>query len=184
MGEPHQRVVFIIAIVVAGVGAVIDWRRGAIPNWLTVPVIALAPLVHVARFAVAKESMETALYEGAFSLGGAAIAAIVPLLLFRQSAIGGGDVKLLIALGALFQPVLGVESQMYGFFAGAILAPARLAYEGKLVSTVKNAFTIGANLFLPKSRQREIDAAALSWFRLGPAILLGVLLTVYLHWKV
>ncbi len=182
MGEPHQHVVFLLAIVVAAVSAVLDWRKGEIPNWLTLPVILGAPFVHITRFTLAKETMETSLYEGAYSLGGAALCAVVPLLLFRQSAIGGGDVKLFVALGALLQPVLGVEAEMYGFFAGAILAPARLAYEGKLLSTVRNAFSIGANFFLPKSRQRSVDAATLSWFRLGPAIFLGVALTVYLHW--
>jgi prepilin peptidase CpaA len=182
MGEPHQHVVFLVAIAVAAMGALLDWRQGQIPNWLTLPALAVAPLVHVARFSLAKATLEASLYEGAYSIGGAVLSAVVPLLLFRQSAIGGGDVKLLIALGALLQPVLGVEAQMYGFFAGAILAPARLAYEGKLLATIKNAFEIGANFFLPKARQRTINATTLSWFRLGPAIFLGVALTVYLHW--
>lgn len=182
MSEPHQHAVFLVAIAIAAIGAVLDWRKGEIPNWLTLPALALAPFIHVARYRLAKETMEASFYEGAFSLGGAALCAVVPLLLFRQSAMGGGDVKLFVTLGAVLQPVLGVEAQMYGFFAGAILAPARLAYEGKLLSTVKNSFAIGANFFLPKSRQRSVDAAALSWFRLGPAILLGVVLTAYLHW--
>jgi prepilin peptidase CpaA len=182
MAEPHQHVIFIVAIAVAAIGAWLDWRKGEIPNWLTMPAILIAPFLHIARYQAVKETMETSLYEGAYSLGGAALCAVVPLLLFRQSAIGGGDVKLFVALGALLQPVLGVEAQMYGFFAGAILAPARLAYEGKLLSTVKNSFAIGANFFLPKARQRSVDAAALSWFRLGPAIFVGVALTVYLHW--
>ncbi len=182
MAEPYQHVVFIVAIAVAAIGAVFDWRKGEIPNWLTMPVIAIAPLLHIARFKLAKETMEAASYEGMFSLGGAALCAVVPLLLFRQSAIGGGDVKLFVALGALLQPVLGVEAQMYGIFAGAILAPAKLAYEGKLLSTIKNAFAIGANFFLPKTRQKSVDATTLSWFRLGPAIFVGVVLTAYLHW--
>jgi prepilin peptidase CpaA len=182
MAEPHLHAIFLVAIAVAAISAIFDWRRGEIPNWLTLPAIAIAPVLHVARFLVAKEPLETALYEGAFSLSGAVLTAIVPLILFRKSAIGGGDVKLFIALGALFEPVLGIEAQMYGFFAGAILAPARLAYEGKLLSTIKNAFEIGANLFLPKSKQRSVDATTLSWFRLGPAVFLGVALTVYLHW--
>lgn len=182
MGEPHQHVVFFVAIAVAAIGAVLDWRKGVIPDWLTVPVILVAPLLHIARFSIAKHPTDAALQEGAYSVGGAVLCAVVPLLLFRQSAIGGGDVKLFVALGALFQPMLGVEAQMYGFFAGAILAPARLAYEGKLLSTLKNSLAIGANFFLPKTKQRTVDATALSWFRLGPAILLGVLLTVYLHW--
>jgi len=182
MGEPLQHVVFIVAILVAAVGAFLDFRKGEIPNWLTFPVILAAPVLHIIRFKMAKETMEIASYEGAYSLGGAALSAVVPLLLFRQSAIGGGDVKLFIALGAVLQPVLGVEAQMYGFFAGAILAPARLAYEGKLISTLKNSLAILSNFFLPKTKQRTIDASALTWFRLGPAILLGVALTAFLHW--
>ncbi|HVJ94739.1 MAG TPA: A24 family peptidase [Labilithrix sp.] len=182
MAEPYQHVVFIVVIAVAAIGAVIDWRTGQIPNWLTMPALALAPLLHIARFRLAKEGMDAALQEAAYSLGGAALCAIVPLLLFRRSAIGGGDAKLFIALGALLHPALGVEAQMYGFFAGAILAPAVLAYQGKLLSTIKNSLSIGANFFLPRDRQRTIDAAALTWFRLGPAIFLGVLLTAYLHW--
>jgi prepilin peptidase CpaA len=182
MAEPYQHVVFFVAIAVAAIGAVFDWRKGEIPSWLTLPVMAIAPFIHIARYKLARESMETSFYEGAYSLGGAALCAVVPLLLFRQSAIGGGDLKLFVALGAILQPILGVEAQMYGFFAGAILAPAKLAYEGKLLTTIKNSFAIGANFFLPKARQQSIDSAALSWFRLGPAIFLGVVLTAYLHW--
>ena len=182
MAEPYQHVVFIVAMAVAAVGAIFDWRKGEIPNWLTLSALVAAPFIHLVRYRLAKETMEVSLYKGAYALGGAALCAIVPLLLFRQSAIGGGDTKLFIALGAILQPMLGVEAQMYGFFAGAILAPAKLAYEGKLLSTVKNAFAIGSNFFLPKARQQSIDAAALSWFRLGPAIFLGVALTAYLHW--
>jgi len=182
MGEANDHLVLVVAVAVAAIGAFLDWRHGEIPNWLTLPVILGAPVLNIVRFVAAKESMDMALYEGAYSVGGAALCAVVPLLLFRQSAIGGGDVKLFIALGALLQPMRGVEAQMYAFFGGAILAPAWLAYQGRLLSSIKNAFSIGANFFLPKTKQRTVDEATLSWFRLGPAILLGVLFTAYLHW--
>jgi prepilin peptidase CpaA len=182
MSELHQHVVFIVAATYAAIAAFYDWRTGQIPNWLTFPVLLIAPLLHVAHYAITKHPMNEAFQEGAYSIGGAALCAVVPLILFRQGAIGGGDVKLFAGLGALLQPMLGVEAQMYGFFAGAILAPARLAYEGKLFAALKNSLTIGANLFLPKTKQRSIDSAALSWFRLGPAIFVGVVLAAYLHW--
>jgi prepilin peptidase CpaA len=185
MTDPHlqQHIVFGIAAAVAGIAAVYDWRTGEIPNWLTLPTLLGAPFLHVARYALfAGKPLEDAVREGGFSLVGAVLCALVPLLLFRQGAIGGGDVKLLAALGAVLQPVVGVEAQMYGFFCGAILAPARLAYDGKLFATLKNVFAIGSNLFLPKTRQRSIEESTLSWFRLGPAIFIGVMLAAYLHW--
>jgi len=182
VNEPNQHVIFIVAMAVAAVAGWLDYRKGEIPNWLTFGALGIAPLLHIARFSMAKTPMETALQEGAFSLGGAALCAIVPLMLFRQSAIGGGDVKLFIALGALLQPMVGVEAQMYGFFAGTVLAPARLAYEGKLFATLKNALVILSNFFRPAAKQRTVDATVLSWFRLGPAIALGVALACYLHW--
>ncbi|CAN5923800.1 hypothetical protein BH11MYX4_BH11MYX4_10300 [soil metagenome] len=179
---PHQHVVFIVAIAVAAIAALSDWRRGEIPNWLTYGALALGPILHAGRMLVAHETMEAALTEGGFSIVGALVAALVPALLYRQGAIGGGDLKLLACLGAILQTMLGVEAEMYGFFAAALIAPARLAYDGKLIATLKNAFTILANLFLPKTKQRHVEETALSWFRLGPPLFFGVALTAYLHW--
>lgn len=182
MTEPHQRAVFAAAIAVAAACAFFDWRKGEIPNWLTYAALVVAPLGHAARYLAAHETMETALFEGAYSVGGALVCSIVPLMLFRKGAMGGGDVKMLAATGAMLQTVMGVEAEMYAFFAATIAAPAKLAYEGKLWTTLKNAFSIGANFFLPKDRQKSVDGTTLSSFRLGPAVLFGVCFTAYLHW--
>jgi prepilin peptidase CpaA len=96
--------------------------------------------------------------------------------------MGGGDVKLLVAIGALLQTLMGVEAQMYTFFGATLVAPARLAYEGKLLTTLKNTVVLGTNMFLPKEKRRPIDEAALSSFRIGPAVLFGVLLTAWRNW--
>ena len=172
----------LIAVVVTAIAAVTDWRRGEVPNWLTYGALAVGPMLHIARMLAARQPTSSALLEGAFSIGGALICALVPALLHKQGAIGGGDLKLLAAIGALLQTVLGVEAQMYGFFTAALVAPAILAYRGKLFSTMKNSLTIFGNLFLPRTKQRNVDEAALSWFRLGPALFFGVALTSYLHW--
>jgi prepilin peptidase CpaA len=184
MGEPlpHQHAVFGVAIVVAALAAWFDWRRGEIPNWLTYGAIVLGPLLNVARMLYAKETMDEALTEGAFSVGGLAMCAIVPAILYRQGAIGGGDLKLLAAIGGLLQTTLGVEAEMYAFFGTALIAPAILAYQGKLLSTIKNSFAILANFFLPKAKRRTVEETALTWLKLGPAVLFGVALTAYLRW--
>lgn len=179
---PHQHAVFIVAIAVAALAAFFDWRRGEIPNWLTYGALALGPVLHVVRMLAAHETMDSALTEGGYSVVGALACALVPAMMYRQGAIGGGDLKLLAALGALLQTMMGIEAEMYGFFAAALIAPAVLAYQGKLISTLKNALAIFANLFLPKAKQRPVEESALSWFRLGPALFFGVALTAYLHW--
>jgi prepilin peptidase CpaA len=62
-----------------------------------------------------------------------------------------------------------------------MVAPFWLAYEGKLFRTVSNAAFLLANPMLPKDRRRKLDPETLSWFRMGPAIFLGTLITAYLH---
>lgn len=179
---PYQHFVFVVAMAVAAVAGSFDWRRGEIPNWLTYGALGFGPVLHVIRTLAAHQSMDAALTEGGYSMLGALACVLVPALLYRQGAIGGGDLKLLAALGALLQTVMGIEAEMYGFFSAALVAPAVLAYQGKLTSTLKNALTIFFNLFLPKAKRRSVEESALSWFRLGPALFFGVALTAYLHW--
>jgi prepilin peptidase CpaA len=173
----------IAAVVIAALAAVFDWRTGEIPNWLTHGALVVAPFAHVAHASVGQAPTVEALQEGGFSLAGALLCALVPLLLFRQNAIGGGDVKVLAAIGAILQPKLGVEAEMYAFFGAAIVAPARLAYEGKLFRTLKNAMVLLVNPFLPKDKRREVEQEAMSWFRFGPAVFVGTALAVALNWR-
>jgi prepilin peptidase CpaA len=170
------------ALAVALVAALFDWRTGHMPNWLTFGALLFAPLAHVAWGTRANGSLNEGLWRGASSLGGLVVCALVPLLLYRYNAIGGGDIKLLAALGAIGGMSLGLEMELYGFIAAAILAPAFLAYDGKLMETLKNSGRLLVNSFLPKARRKPIEQETMSWFRLGPAVFLGVGLTALIHW--
>ncbi len=173
----------IAAIVVAAIAAFLDFKKGLIPNWLTLPPLVIAPIAHFVRAMALGASREGALLEAGSSLFGAAFAALVPFVLYRQSAIGGGDLKAFAALGAICKVSVGIELEMYAFILATIIAPARLAYEGKLGQTLKNAGTIGANFFRPKEKKKPVDAEAMTWFRLGPMMLAGTLLAAFLHWE-
>ena len=173
----------IAAVVITAVAAWTDWRTGEIPNWLTFGALAIAPFAHIARALAQGADKNTALLEGGTSLFGAIMCAIVPLLLYSKGAIGGGDLKLFAAIGALCQVMLGVEAEMYGFFAAALIAPARLAYEGKLLRTLKNAFGLMVNPFMPKNKKVTIEQEMMSWFRMGPAILVGMVIAAAQHWR-
>lgn len=120
---------------------------------------------------------------GAYSVGGLLLCGLIPLLLYSRGGIGGGDVKLFAAIGALCMTMFGVEAEMYGFFVAALIAPARLAYEGKLLSTIKNAAILMVNPFLPATKKFQVQQEMMTWFRMGPAIFLGVLVMTITEWR-
>jgi prepilin peptidase CpaA len=156
----------VVVVALAAVAAVIDWRTGEIPNWLTLPPLVLAPLVHLA---VAGTPGLVA------SLVGLVACGAVPYVLFRQDAIGGGDVKLLAAIGAVGGLYLGIEAQLLSFVVAALFALALLAWQGSLRATLSTCGRILVNPLLPRRLRRPIDPGSLTEIRLGPAILVGTL---------
>ena len=104
------------------VAAVTDLRHQIVPNRLTVPAIALGLLLHGA------EGLTRGGWAGlgdelivAFA---ATLVGLVPMaLLFLAGGLGGGDVKLVGAVGAIsgsWQCVLGTV--FYGFLLAAVMA--------------------------------------------------------------
>jgi len=171
------------AAIISGIAAATDLRTGEIPNWLTLGTLLVAPVAHIADAVVHHMGVHGALVNGGGSLLGAIACSIVPAVLYRQDAIGGGDVKLLAGMGALLQPRLGLEAEMYSFFAAGLVAPAFLAYEGKLFRTLKNTVLLALNPLLPKAKRRPVEPALLTWFRFGPAIFIGMCVATYMHWR-
>jgi prepilin peptidase CpaA len=176
------------AVAVAFLAALIDWRTGEIPNWLTLGPLGGGFVAHIAYDAAHGASAKDAALSGGAALFGALVAVVIPAILYRQDAIGGGDLKLLAALGCLLATgdhgwKYGLEAEMYSFFAAGLLAPAGLAYEGKLFRTLKNTALLAVNPFLPKKKRRPIEPTLLTWFRFGPAIFLGTAVAAYIHWK-
>lgn len=179
--------IFGFALAVTAIGAWYDWRTGHIPNWLTLGALGVAIVAHggyaFATNPTAASNARAAFEAAGLSLLGAAICSIVPLLLYRMDAIGGGDVKLLAALGAILRPMLGIEAELYGFLAAAIIAPAWLAYEGKLGAVLANTVAIVKNPFLPKTKRREIPPEMLTSIRFGPGVFVGTCGAAAMHWS-
>ena len=177
-----SNLLLLAAVAVTAVAAFHDLRTGHIPNWVSLGGAAVAPLLHLA-LGLREGGLGSGLEAAGFSVVGALACAALPLLLYRLDAMGGGDVKLLIAVGALLRALVGVEAEFYAFIAAALFAPARLAWEGKLLKTLGNTLVLVANPFLPKSRRRELPNEAMTSLRFGPAIFAGVIVTAILHWR-
>ncbi|HTE52005.1 MAG TPA: prepilin peptidase [Kofleriaceae bacterium] len=160
-----------LMIAVAATAAVTDARTGLIPNWLTLPPLLAALILHF-------------ITQGAgglmLSLAGALVCGLVPYLLFRHGSMGGGDVKLLAALGALGGAEVGLEIEVLGMSIAAVYALAFLAWRGGLARTLLSSMWLVVNVFLPARYRRPIPPAEMMPLRLGVPLLLGTLASVLL----
>jgi prepilin peptidase CpaA len=170
----------VIALVVSAVAAIWDMRTGRMPNWLTLGGIAAGVFGHLVQSWLAG-GFRAGLTSAAWSIGGAVFCALAPLVLYWKGGMGGGDLKLFAAIGALCHPMLGIECQVYALAVAALLAPARLAYDGRLFAVLAGSLALLVNPLLPRARRRGVPPEMLTWFRLGPAIFGGTLLTLLAH---
>lgn len=160
------------AVGLAFVAAVTDWRKGEIPNWLTFPPLFLGPLM----WGLAEGP--TGLAE---SVAGMLLCAFIPFLLFKLGAIGGGDVKLVAAMGAVAGWKLGLEFELAGFVVAALYALGRLAYEGKLLRTLSNSVFLALNPIMPRSWRRRVTPSLMSTVRMGGGFFVGAAVSAISH---
>lgn len=75
-----------------------------------------------------------------FSLSGAAAAFVVLLLLYLFKAIGAGDVKLFVAIGAMTGVEFSLYSIMYSIVYGGIIGVAIIAWKQQLFERIRGIF--------------------------------------------
>ncbi len=112
-----------LAVAATALAAGTDARTGRIPNRLTVPLLAGALLLHFSCGGAG---------ELLASIVGAAVCAATPLVIFSRGGMGGGDVKLFAALGALVGATPGLEIQIVAFVVTGAYAVASLIRQGRL----------------------------------------------------
>lgn len=166
---------------ISAIAAVIDVRTRRIPNGLILCGLLGGALVNLAARVLAQgASFGDALTRGGLSVAlGILVCAIVPLVLFRIGAMGGGDVKLLAVAGACAGPLAGMQIQVAAFVVGAGFAILELAVRGQLGRMLKNSLTLLANVFLPPSRRRPLNGVLLTSLPFGPAIFASVVLVTF-----
>jgi prepilin peptidase CpaA len=154
------------AIIIAAVAATTDWRSGTIPNWLTLPTIASAPLMYGFFFG-AGHAMQC--------LVAILVSAFGPFLLFRAGAMGGGDVKLFASLGGVtaFDPRVGLEIELGAFAAAMFLVLCGAAWRGDLLRTLRLAVEACVNRFARRGGKAATAEELLTPIRMGGVILMA-----------
>jgi len=164
---PHM-----VALALAAGAALSDARTGHIPNGLTLPPLGIAP---VAYLILAGPRM------AAFSVIAAILCGLLPYLMFRKGAAGGGDVKLLAAIGAISGASFGLETQLFGFAVATFASLTLLAYRGRLIATLANALFLAINPLLPSRYRRIAAAETMSTIRMGIPFFIGALIAAWLR---
>ena len=146
----------------SGAAAVIDLRTGRIPNPLTAATAAAG--LGLTAFGLTGQSV-------AGALAGAALGLALMLPGYIFGGTGGGDVKLIAALGTWLGPGGVLMAVLYSAIAGGVLAVAHAVKRGRLGTTLSRTARLMAG---SREVKHEIDgSAAASRFAFGPAIAVG-----------
>ena len=154
------------ALLLLGLSAYWDLRYRKIPNWATLPGIVLGLGLNgiLSGWGGMKASGL------GFLVGFGAL-----LVLFVLSWMGGGDVKLMAAVGALKGYPFVVSALFYSLIVGVVLGVAMLIWNRKTLRTFKNLFfVVGSRLsrLVPK---QDIDRKETQKLPFGLAIVLGTI---------
>jgi len=123
-----------------------DLRSRRIPNWLTVPGLAIGIAANTVLGGWS--GLKTSLLGAALGLG-----LLLPFVLLR--ALGAGDWKLAGALGAFTGPGMLIDLLLASVFVAGLMAVALVIYKGRVLQTLRNIGHILVSLVtfrLPGSR--------------------------------
>ena len=123
-----------------------DLRSRRIPNWLTVPGLAIGIAVNTVLGGWS--GLKASLLGAALGLG-----LLLPFVLLR--ALGAGDWKLAGALGSFTGPAMLIDLLLASVFVAGVMAVALVIYKGRVLQTLRNIGHILVSLVtfrLPGSR--------------------------------
>lgn len=156
----------VCALLLLGVCAYWDLRYRKIPNWATLPGVILGLVMNCLLHGWAGiRTSGTGLLVGFGAL----------LVLFVLSWMGGGDVKLMAAIGALKGYPFVVSALWYSLIAGVLLGVVMLIWNRKTLRTFKNLCLVIASRLSPLVPKQDIKREETQKIPFGLAIVLGTL---------
>lgn len=172
-----------IALGIAAVGAGFDIRSKTIPNTLTFGGLLVGLAVntmsgfHLGGIGGAARGFGV-------SLLGVFLTAFLPLVLFTRGEMGGGDVKILGAIGALCGPVLGFRALGATYlFIALVMLPMRFLLKKKLTVVGANVGVVFGNLFRAREARVKLTPIDMPPMIMAPSIFMGLALSTLPHWN-
>lgn len=179
--SPKKEVVIVmlmtlITLIVITTATLWDISTNRIPNLITLPAIVLGILLNT-------------YYSGLTGLGDALAGSVVGILLliipFAFGGMGGGDVKLLAAVGALNGLLMVMYTFLYSAVAGGVIALVVALFKGKLYPVLFNIFWAFRNfpieIFRGGQQKSLMPITSDIWYPYGLAIFIGTITAYWLR---
>jgi prepilin peptidase CpaA len=174
-----------VLLVVLGTAVYTDVRHGKIYDWLTLPAIAVGLLLNYVAGGL--EPAEGPLLLRALgrpflgSVSAAALAFAIFGLVYLWRMVGGGDVKLMVAVAAVQRLPFFIQATIYTACAGAVMAVAVLIWRGRLRQGLRSsvAALVSPGKFRRQQEEQSdeadeaVDAAELTTIPYAVAIAVG-----------
>ncbi len=164
----------LVAVLVAA--AVCDLARGKVFNWLTYPAIAVGLGLAAARGAAAGDAWD-GLTDGLIGFG---FGFGVLLVAYLFGGMGGGDVKLMGAVGALvgwngLADYAALHAVLYSFMTAAAVGLVLMIWRGETWTVLRKLLLAVRILPLPKATMDEAVGGDTLHVPFGFAVCLGTL---------
>lgn len=146
-----------------------DIRYHKIYNWLTFSAIILGLGFNMSLFGW------PGLKESLLGLG---VGFIMLFIFYLGGMIGGGDVKLLAAVGALKGPSFVIWGGLYGAVIGGFIALLSLIWRRRLLSGLQRVFYLLLSFLIPHLKPLPLERKSAPLLPYGLFIALGM----FSHW--
>lgn len=167
LAEPQVWLLIVVALICAAT----DLAKKKVYNQITYPAIVLGFALQLYLYGLA----------GFLSaLAGFAIGFFPAFLLLVLGGMGGGDVKLMGAIGAIAGGVAATEALLLGVLFGAIIGFGQLAWHGVLFRSLARQAKMIVGLVVPSLRPKgPIPPELKHELRFGVALAMGALVTLW-----
>ena len=156
----------LLALIVVA-AAILDLRWKRVPNWLTLPGLLLGIAVNTILFR--GEGLRS-------SLEGLGLAFLIYFPLYVLRAMGGGDVKLMAAVGSIAGPGNWLRIFFFTLLFGAVAAIILMFARRRVRRTLENMWLILVSLGsgqAPYTRNPELDVRSEQSVRLPHAVMIA-----------
>jgi Flp pilus assembly protein protease CpaA len=173
LGMPAWSAVVVLAVVATAAG--LDRKTGKIPNWLTYGAIVAGLVVHSLLGGLHGQGPNMGLAGAILGL----LAGFVPLaLVWRAGGIGGGDAKLMGAIGALGGWEFVLSAMLYGFLATAAMAVVVMIRKRIVRRTLRRVLHAAALVVLPGAKAADATTADSPRVPVAVGFCIGVLAAI------